>query len=411
MKKLLMTLACSSLCLMSVNAQEKLVKEVEKEIGAVKTEALRAKLAPAFTDAATKDAAYTWFVAAKVELKCFDDLYTQKMIGKKVDVAIMGDALLNGIDYLKKTISLDTVPELDKKTGAPKLDKKTGKPKMKTAYSGKAVGMMAENYTPINVLMSELHNGKEYKNAIRAYELAITMPKEAYLVGKVPAIADTIAGELRFFQGIAMWQSGNPADAVGTFAQARKLGYTKKEAFDYALNCAAETKNEAAIVAIAEEAMPIYGKQDGQYVRILINAYLNAQNYEAANKILDEAIANDPTSAELVNLKGNLVENQSSIEEAFPYFEKAVQLDPTSSKAHFDLGRYYYNKAVKVRDERTDLAGEELAKLTDPLYQQALPFLEKAFELDKDNLDAKNALRSIYYQLGDEAKLNAIENQ
>jgi tetratricopeptide (TPR) repeat protein len=237
------------------------------------------------------------------------------------------------------------------------------------------------------------------------------MPKEAYLVGKVPAIADTIAGELRFFQGIAMWQSGNPADAVGTFAQARKLGYTKKEAFDYALNCAAETKNEAAIVAIAEEAMPIYGKQDGQYVRILINAYLNAQNYEAANKILDEAIANDPTSAELVNLKGNLVENQSSIEEAFPYFEKAVQLDPTSSKAHFDLGRYYYNKAVKVRDERTDLAGEELAKLTDPLYQQALPFLEKAFELDKDNLDAKNALRSIYYQLGDEAKLNAIENQ
>lgn len=406
-----MTLACSSLCLMSVNAQEKLVKEVEKEIGAVKTEALRTKLAPAFTDAATKDAAYTWFVAAKVELKCFDDLYTQKMIGKKVDVAIMGDALLNGIDYLKKTISLDTVPELDKKTGAPKLDKKTGKPKMKTAYSGKAVGMMAENYTPINVLMSELHNGKEYKNAIRAYELAITMPKEAYLVGKVPAIADTIAGELRFFQGIAMWQSGNPADAVGTFAQARKLGYTKKEAFDYALNCAAETKNEAAIVAIAEEAMPIYGKQDGQYVRILINAYLNAQNYEAANKILDEAIANDPTSAELVNLKGNLVENQSSIEEAFPYFEKAVQLDPTSSKAHFDLGRYYYNKAVKVRDERTDLAGEELAKLTDPLYQQALPFLEKAFELDKDNLDAKNALRSIYYQLGDEAKLNAIENQ
>ena len=36
---------------------------------------------------------------------------------------------------------------------------------------------------------------------------------------------------------------------------------------------------------------------------------------------------------------------------------------------------------------------------------------EKAYELDKENLDAKNALRSIYYQLGNEEKLNAIENQ
>ena len=409
MKKLFLMLACSSMCIMGMNAQEKLVKEVEKEIGAAKYATLSEKLKPAFTDATSEKDAYTWFVAAKVEMNEFDELFKQKMIGKNVDATILGKHLLAGIDYLKKVLPLDTVPEVDKKTGAPKVDKKTGLVKVKTRFSKNVVSMLAENYSPLNSIMSEIHNAKDYANAVKAYELFITLPFEPYMVGKIATPADTILGEIRFYQGIALWQGENPKDAVGAFEKARKLGYLKKEVFDYALNCAAQSNNEAAIVKIAEEALPLYGKQDGQYVRILINGYLNNQNYVEANKIVDQAILDDPQSAELVNLKGNLVENQKSIEEAFPYFKKAVDLDPTSSKAQFDLGRYYFNKAVKIRDEKTDLTGDALAKLVNPLYEQALPYLEKAYELDKGNIDAKNALRSIYYQLNDEEKLNAIE--
>lgn len=409
MKKLFLMLACSSMCIMGMNAQEKLVKEVEKEIGAAKYATLSEKLKPAFTDATSEKDAYTWFVAAKVEMNEFDELFKQKMIGKSVDATVLGKHLLAGIDYLKKVLPLDTVPEVDKKTGAPKVDKKTGLVKVKTRFSKNVVSMLAENYSPLNSIMSEIHNAKDYANAVKAYELFITLPFEPYMVDKIATPADTILGEIRFYQGIALWQGENPKDAVGAFEKARKLGYLKKEVFDYALNCAAQSNNEAAIVKIAEEALPLYGKQDGQYVRILINGYLNNQNYVEANKIVDQAILDDPQSAELVNLKGNLVENQKSIEEAFPYFKKAVDLDPTSSKAQFDLGRYYFNKAVKIRDEKTDLTGDALAKLVNPLYEQALPYLEKAYELDKGNIDAKNALRSIYYQLNDEEKLNAIE--
>lgn len=409
MKKLFLMLACSSMCIMGMNAQEKLVKEVEKEIGAAKYATLSEKLKPAFTDATSEKDAYTWFVAAKVEMNEFDELFKQKMIGKSVDATVLGKHLLAGIDYLKKVLPLDTVPEVDKKTGAPKVDKKTGLVKVKTRFSKNVVSMLAENYSPLNSIMSEIHNAKDYANAVKAYELFITLPFEPYMEGKIAAPADTILGEIRFYQGIALWQGENPKDAVGAFEKARKLGYLKKEVFDYALNCAAQSNNEPAIVKIAEEALPLYGKQDGQYVRILINGYLNNQNYVEANKIVDQAILDDPQSAELVNLKGNLVENQKSIEEAFPYFKKAVDLDPTSSKAQFDLGRYYFNKAVKIRDEKTDLTGDALAKLVNPLYEQALPYLEKAYELDKGNIDAKNALRSIYYQLNDEEKLNAIE--
>ena len=413
MKKLFLILACSSLGIMGLNAQVQLVKEVEKDLaGATDYPALREKLKPAFENEESKNDAYTWFVAAKIEMQNYDDMYKVRIVNPAgADISKMGAALLDGYDYMKKALPLDSVPEKDKKTGEIKLDKKTGQPKIKAKYSGKIVNIMAENYNALNMIVGDLHNGKEYKNAVRAYELCASLPFEPYMKGKMSQPADTIVGELRFYQGVALWQDDNPGDAIGAFAQARKLGYTKKEAYDYPLNCAAQVRDEKMIAEIAKEALPVYGKQDSQYVRILINAYLNEKNYDEANKILDQAINDDPQNAEFVNLKGNLVENQSSIEEALPYFKQAVDLDPTYSKAYFDLGRYYFNKAIKVRDENVDLIGDALVAMVNPLYEQALPYLEKAYELDKENLDAKNALRSIYYQLGNEEKLNAIENQ
>jgi hypothetical protein len=154
---------------MGMNAQEKLVKEVEKEIGAAKYATLSEKLKPAFTDATSEKDAYTWFVAAKVEMNEFDELFKQKMIGKSVDATVLGKHLLAGIDYLKKVLPLDTVPEVDKKTGAPKVDKKTGLVKVKTRFSKNVVSMLAENYSPLNSIMSEIHNAKDYANISVAY--------------------------------------------------------------------------------------------------------------------------------------------------------------------------------------------------------------------------------------------------
>lgn len=410
MKKLFLMLACSSLCYIGMNAQEQLVKEVEKEVeSASDFAALRAKLAPALVDDVSKNDAYTWYVAGKLEMKAFDELYKKKLIGQEVDVKTMGSTLLSGIDYMIKALPLDSVPEVDKKTGEPKIDKKTGKPKIKAKYSGKIIGVLAESYTPIQMIVADLHNGKEYKSAIKAYDLCANLPFMPFMKDKMSQPADTIVGQYQFYKGVALWQDNNPKDAVGAFADARKHGYIAKEAFDYALNCANIVQDFETVAAIAKEALPVYGKQDDQYVRILINYNVNTQNYTEAEKILDQAINDDPQNAEFVNLKGILIENAKSIEEALPYFKQAVDLDPNSSKANFDLGRYYFNKAVKVRDERTDLNGEALSALTNPLYEQALPYLEKAYELDKENLDAKNALRNIYYQLGNEEKLNAIE--
>ncbi len=412
MKKLFLVLACASLSLMGANAQEKLVKSVEKDIKVASPDykAARTKLKPALTDETSKNLAETWYVAGKLEFSMYDDMLGKRSINpQSVDPKVMGIALIDGYDYFVKALPLDSVPEIDKKTGEPKKDKKTGEVKIKTKYSKEILNVLVGHYNDYSQAGSDLYDAKDYNNAAKAWDIFASMPKAKFLGKQAPVVEDTIIGMIRYYQALALWLDNNPKDAIAAFEQARENGYNKKDVYDYAISCAAQIKDDKTIAAIAKEAMPLYGKEDSQYVRILINSYLNEQNYAEANKILDQAIADNPQNSEFCNLKGILLENQSSIEEAFPYFQKAVELDPTSSKAQFDLGRYYFNKAVKLRDEKVDLTGVALAKLVNPLYEQALPYLEKAYELDKENVDAKNALRNIYYQLGDEAKLEAIE--
>ena len=413
MKKLFLILACTSVGLMSVNAQESIVKEVEKElVTSTDYAGLRSKLQPALENEVSSKDAYSWYVASRVELKNYDDLYKIRVINPAgVDVMEMGSAILKGYDYMLKALPLDTLPEIDKKTGEPKVDKKTGEVKLKTKYSSKIVSSMGENYGGLYSLSYEFFNARDYDKAIKAFDLLVTLPKKSYMKGKVVELPDSTLGEIRFLQAYAMWQNDQPKESLKIFQEARDLGYKKKDAFDVPFYVASQLQDIEALKLIAKEAIPLYGSEDSQFIRILINIYLNDKNYDEANAFLDAAINNDPQNAEFMNLKGSLVEHQSSIEEALPYFQKAAELDPTFAKAYFDLGRYYFNKAVETRDANSDLFGAALEAKVNPLYEQALPYLEKAYELDSSNIDVKNALRNIYYMLGNEDKLNAIENQ
>lgn len=123
-----------------------------------------------------------------------------------------------------------------------------------------------------------------------------------------------------------------------------------------------------------------------------------------AQRVVDDAIASDPNNANYLNLKGILVERNSNLEQALPLFIKATEIDPKNSQAQFNVGRYYYNQAAEFVKNNPDLLGDALMQKVKPYYEKCLPYLEKAYELDNNNTDAKNALRNIYYQLGDTAK-------
>lgn len=145
MKKLFLL----GLCFMAVagaSAQKSLVKEVEGKSKGFDADFAKARtqLAPALTDAETKDDAQTWYVAGTIEFGDYDSQLGKKAVGQAADDKAMGESLVKGYEYFMTAFPLDTIPEVDK-TGAPKLNK-DGSPKVKTKYSKDMAKKLACHY-------------------------------------------------------------------------------------------------------------------------------------------------------------------------------------------------------------------------------------------------------------------------
>lgn len=392
-------------------AQNRVVADVKKSLdGLTMTVASYQtainRLKPALTNDESRSNPETWYVAGKAYFGLYDKYKATRQVGKTIDTKAMANALLEGYDCFSRAVKLDTIYDVDKR-GVHRIDKKTGKPKFRTRFSSDIHDRLAKHASEFNIAGGELYNVKDWDGAYRAWQTFLDLSKRY----PTAAIADTVAGLTRYYQGIALWQKGDNRQAAQHFALARSLGYVTKEAFDYALVCLSTENDEQGIVQLAREAYEQLGTADPQYVRILINDHINRHELTQAASLIDEALAIEDDDAELHNLKGLVVEQQSSLEQAMPHFKRCVELDPDNAQGLFNMGRYYYNQAAQMVDSNQKLSVKALAKKVNPIYRQALPYLEKAYELDPGNDDARNALRNIYYKLGDAKKLDALDRR
>ncbi len=364
------------------------------------------KLKPALTDDETRERAETWNLANRIKIEQYDKYMDNRRVGKKIDAKAMGHTLIDAYDYGMEALRLDTVPILDKK-GEPVMDKKTKRPKVKTHYSKEIISRLVDHHDNYRIAGSEMYNVKDWQGAYKAWDdyckMAARIDDPRWIK------PDSLVGEVRYFQGIAALQMADTIDAVRLFSIARHTGYQHKEAYDYALVCLSDMGQEREVVRLAWEAFLKYGTSDPQYIRILINDYIAREDYSGANDLLDDALEANPDDDELYNAKGLIIESKEDIYQALPYYQRCIELNDSNALGQFNVGRYFYNKAMETR-QRSNLYGKRLADLVNPIYREALPYLEKSYALNPRNKELVNALRDIYYKLGEADKLQAIES-
>ena len=411
MKKITIIYIITALLPLNAVAQHLLVSQAKRDItGLTMTvdsynKAFN-KLKPALSHDETSTQAETWALASRIKVEQFDKYMDNRRVGKKIDAKAMGHTLLDAYDYSLKALQFDTIHVLDKK-GNPVIDKKTKRPKVKTKYSKDVLNRLVEHHDNFRFVGSELYNIKDWDGAYQAWEDYCQMAARSDDPRWIKP--DSIVAEVRYYQGIAAWQRADTIDAVRLFSIARHSGYNRKEAYDYALVCLSDLGNEREVVRLAWEAFIKYGTSDPQYIRILINDFIAREDYSGANDLLDDALEANPDDDELLNLKGLVIENKESIYEALPYYQRCIELNDSNANGQFNVGRYFYNKAMETR-QNSNLYGKKLANLVNPMYREALPYLEKSYALNPRNADVKNALRDIYYKLGEADKLQAIES-
>ena len=379
-----------------MSAQQRLVNEVKKEISAMTLtvdnyKSSLKKISKTLENDETKEKCEPWWIAGKIQYSIYDKMINNKALGEKFNSTDAGLALIDGYEKFQVALSKDSVVVTDKKGNA-KIDKKTGKPRVKTKYSQDITTRVVDHLVDYSAVAGDFYLAGDWGNAYKAWDIYCDIAKSDWAKNRKKEEPDSIVGYNRFFQGLAAYQDNRFDEAVEQLAKARNLGYRKKALYDAWIDALIKQRDTIYLVSVAHEAHDRLGAKDPRYVRILINHYLKSTNYQEANNLLDEVIKTDSTVAEYYDLKGRLVDTQEGLDAAIPYYRKAVELNPDYAMALFDLGNALYSKAIKDNDHRSPQA-----RL---LYDEALPYLEKAYKLMPRHEDLKKILSRIYYVMG-----------
>lgn len=395
-----------SLCLLafaSASAQKSLVKEVERGLKgnpAFYPEAVN-KIKPAFTNPETEKDAFTYFLPGKAAFDYYDQQSVFVQMGKGVNKGQLGKSVIEGYEFLSKALPLDSVAN--------------DKGKVKTKYSKDIVKLVANHYNDFNNAALYLWEAEDYANAVKAWGLYTTIPNVAAFAKNVKAPADTTMGEIMYNMGIGNSLIQNNEGALNSFKAAIAKGYTKKNAYDYAISAASMLQKSDEMAEIAEQAYAIYGKEDSRYIGYMINSLIDKKEYAKANGLIDKYISEDPNNAQLYFVKGVVCDAENNFDAAMEAYKKALSLDEKNANALMQYGYKIYQRACDIdQKEGGNMSQADYSKFrstkVDPLLKEAATYLEKAYQIDDQMSDARQVLKSIYYNLNDEENLKRVES-
>lgn len=178
----------------------------------------------------------------------------------------------------------------------------------------------------------------------------------------------------------------------------------------------AQGKTDEAIVAIKEAR-----KSNPTDLNLLLNEaqlYIKIGEMNKFATLMEEAIQLDPEDPTLFFNLGVVNQNEKKIEEAIGYYKKAIELKPDYSDAYMNLAvAILSGEQAIVEEMNKNLSNfkkyDELEKKQKELYKRALPYLEKADELNRSE-DTIKSLINIYdnLEMTDKSdKLRPIYNQ
>ena len=371
MKKMIL-FAAAAIMAFGASAQMSLVKDLAKKASSGNPQALAEVLQsiePAFTNPESAGDVLTWYTAGKAAFGLYDELYKMKLMQQPVDENMMNEVLSGAYEFYLQALPLDSVVEVDKKTGMPKLNS-DGTKKVKTKYSKEIIGALTSHMGDIAGAGNTYLQASDWEHAADAFGNYADLATSDFAIKNGVAAADSVISQVRFFQAYSQYQMQKFAEAYDNFTKARKLGYTDNNIVDFQTSSLAN----------------------------MVQGMLDKNEYDKANNFIDNALKSDPSNGTLHDIKGFTIELKDGVDAALPFYRKAVEVDPTYANAYFDVGRCLYLQAQKIIDDNPNATNKELVPKIKPIYDEAIPFLKKASELNPDDNKAKNVLDDILYK-------------
>ena len=401
MKKLGLTIG---LCLVMVASfgQKKAVAEALKLAKDSKPnfEEARSKIKGALQDSETKDDAKTWFTAGQIENFQFDKESTKQILGQQPNENVMYNALYEIFPYFLKAYELDQLPD--------------AKGKVKPKYTKDIKSIMKANFPYYINGGAYFFEQENYKKAYEFFEQYIEafdshMMKEGE-PENTPVDSNYVFAN--YYAAIAASMLSDNQLSIKALKRATKIDYHQNDLYQWLVQAYKDEEDNENMEKTLLDALAVFPNEEYFLITLVIN-YINAEKNDKALEFILTAIKNDPSNAQYYDLAGYIYENgYQDMAKAEEYFIKAVEINPESEDSNFNLGRIYFNQGVVQLDIANDIAdvrkyNEEKDKAKE-LFRKTLPYFEKVYDLNPDQMEVKIRLRSIYYNLDMGDKLEQI---
>jgi tetratricopeptide (TPR) repeat protein len=258
-------------------------------------------------------------------------------------------------------------------------------------------------------------NAKEYEMAYNAYDEL----KKLNFSGKGTYFyaVNKVNGEEQFFSSA---KERDQLVKIGTHEKPRTEEIPSKRGEIYknmALILVQNGKVAEAKKAISEAR--IANPEDKTLILTEANLYLDTKDYDTYKKLITEVLAQNPNDADLVFNLGVISYNAKNFEEAEAYYKRAIEIKPDYVNAYLNLAILKLDGDKKLFEEIQKLGTSEkdnkryevLKKQREGVFSSALPYLEKAGELDSSNEEVKITLLSVYRALEMTDKVKALKAQ
>ncbi|MEL7586338.1 MAG: tetratricopeptide repeat protein [Prolixibacteraceae bacterium] len=241
------------------------------------------------------------------------------------------------------------------------------------------------------------------------YERALESFKSILEIEEMPVMAEadksaSVDTVIIFNAGLAAYNAEKYDEAVKYYKEAAKYEYNGARTFELIASSYLNMKDTTQALTTLQEGFEKYPENSAILV-LMINIYLNANKVDDAMKYLSLAIKQDPENASFYFARGSLYDKIEKPDSAITAYEKAIELKPDYFDAYYNLGAIYYNQGVKQVEVANSIPSSQQDKYeveknkADDYFKKAIPYMEKASEINPEDTFSLESLKTLYYRL------------
>jgi tetratricopeptide (TPR) repeat protein len=244
------------------------------------------------------------------------------------------------------------------------------------------------------------------------YTAAYTAFSEVDIINQKPIMEGVVDTTLLYYAGMSASRADLMDESILYYEKAIQNDFKEAEIYVFLKQKYFTIGDTAKGVETLEKGFKRF--PDNQAVLIeLINYYLLAGKGENALEYLKIAQDEDPENLSFIFAEATLYDKLGEPEKAKDTYMRCIEKDPNYFNAYYNLGVMYYNKAVEMyKAAETIKTPKEygVAKdAADEVLKQALPYIEKAHEIDPAERSTLETLKTLYYRTQMTDKYNEVK--